>query len=288
MARMNGELGDEEWNLLGPLLPHQDGPGHPWRDHRQVIEGVLWIVRTGAPWRDLPVEFGPWQTAYERFSRWRSDGTWNRLLETLQSVADQKGVIDWSLFAVDSSNIRASRAAAGAGKRGGPTEPQDHALGRSRGGFGSKIHLVCERGGALLSVIVTPGERHDSTQFQATLGQVRIKRSVGRPRFRPKAVAADKAYSTRQIRCWLGDHGIQAVIPLKKDQLKREAQRPGRRIKFDAHLYKLRNVIERSIGWLKENRRVATRFEKLALNFVQIVKLAILKRYLRVLVRVGS
>ncbi|GLW59587.1 hypothetical protein Kpho01_75970 [Kitasatospora phosalacinea] len=67
---------DEAWNRIGPMLPQADGRGRPWRDHRQVVNGVLWRLRTGAPWRDLPEQYGPWQTVYERFARWEADGTW--------------------------------------------------------------------------------------------------------------------------------------------------------------------------------------------------------------------
>jgi transposase len=110
------ELTDEEWALVEPLMPPTSA-GRPWSDHRRVVSGVLYWAATGVPWRDLPERFGPWQTVHERFTRWRADGTWLRILRHLQGAADREGLIDWSLFCVDSTVVRASRAAAGASKK---------------------------------------------------------------------------------------------------------------------------------------------------------------------------
>jgi transposase len=268
-------LRDEHYAVIEPLLPTNDRPGHPWKCHRSVINGVLWVLHTGAQWRDLPRQtYGPWQTVYERFNRWSKDGTWNRLLEALHVRLDAAGKIDWDLFCIDGSSIRASRAAAGASPTDGtPAEPEDHALGRSRGGYGSKIHLVCDGKGLPMAVTVTAGQRHESTQFEAVMGRIRVPRRRGRPRCRPRRLAGDKGYSYRRIRRGLRRRGIGAVIPTRKDQ---------RRLpRFDRTTYRRRNVVERCIGWLKESRRLATRFEKLAENFLAMVKLAMLERLLK-------
>jgi len=110
---------DEQWETIEPFMPVPKATGRPLSDLRIIVEGVLWIVRTGAPWRDLPERFGPWQTVYDWFNRWRKDRTWDHLLEALQIRLDTEGRIDWDLWCVDGSNIRASRAAAGGGKKGG-------------------------------------------------------------------------------------------------------------------------------------------------------------------------
>jgi transposase len=118
------ELTDEQWQLLEQMLPAPSARGRPRRELRQVLNAIFWLLRTGAPWRDLPERYGPWQTAYHWFNRWRRDGTWDRMLQALQIRLDREGRIDWDLWCVDGTTIRASRAAAGAGKKGAPKSPQ--------------------------------------------------------------------------------------------------------------------------------------------------------------------
>jgi len=114
-------LSDAQWDALRPLLPGNDRRGHPYKDHRLVLDAILWVLATGAPWRDLPREYGPWSTAYGRFRRWRLSGLWDRLLDALRARADRRGGLDWELFCVDGSVERAHKAAAGAGKKIGPS-----------------------------------------------------------------------------------------------------------------------------------------------------------------------
>lgn len=117
------ELGDEQWALIEDLFPKNGKKaGRPWSEHRRILNGMFWILGTGAPWRDLPKGYGPWQTVHRRFSRYRRDGTFDRILERLQVNLDENGKIDWDLFCIDGSSVRAHRAAAGA-KRGGPDRP---------------------------------------------------------------------------------------------------------------------------------------------------------------------
>jgi transposase len=113
------ELTDSAWAVLEPLLP-RTSRGHPWRDHRQIINGILWVLATGTAWRDAPERYGPWQTLYDRFVRWSRDGTWERLLSALLTEMQRRGKIDWDLMCVDGTSIRALKAAAGArGKKQG-------------------------------------------------------------------------------------------------------------------------------------------------------------------------
>ena len=111
------------------------------------------------------------------------------------------------------------------------------------------------------------------------MNAVRIAQPIGRPRCRPGRVAGDKGYSYPRIRHWLRAHGIGAVIPQRSDQ---EAYHHGRPLTLDTEAYRRRSLIECCVGWLKECRRIATRFEKLALNFLAMIKVAILQRYLRI------
>jgi transposase len=112
-------LTDEQWERLRPLLPPQKPiTGRPSKDHRTILNGILWILRTGAPWRDLPPEYGPWQTVATRFYRWVKAGVWDRILEELQRQHDAQGELDWSLHHVDATVVRAHQHSAGAQKRG--------------------------------------------------------------------------------------------------------------------------------------------------------------------------
>ena len=112
-------VSDEAWAWMQPLLPSSAGRrGGRWRDHRQVIEAIAWKYRTGSPWRELPESFGPWQTAYERLTRWSADGTWAKLLARAQADADAAGELDW-LVAADSTLVRVHQHGASARRRGG-------------------------------------------------------------------------------------------------------------------------------------------------------------------------
>jgi transposase len=107
------DLNDREWALLEPLLPDQRRRrARPWKDHRQVVNGVLWRSRTGSPWRDLPASYGCWKTVYNRHRRWSADGTWEQVLRELQRGCDV--VEDRWLVAIDSTVVRAHQHAAGA------------------------------------------------------------------------------------------------------------------------------------------------------------------------------
>ncbi len=112
------ELMDEQWALIEPLVPLSNArTGRPPRDRRILLNGIFWILHTGAPWRDLPERFGPWQTVYHHFAKWRRDGVFAEIVEALQITLDQDGLIDWDLWCIDGANVRAARAAAGADKK---------------------------------------------------------------------------------------------------------------------------------------------------------------------------
>jgi transposase len=115
-----GELSDAPWARLQPLLPPQTPKrGKPAHDHRRIVSGILWKLRTGAPWRDLPERYGPWSTVACRFRRWRLAGVWDRVFAAVQRQEDAAGHVDWAVHFVDSTVIRAHQHAAGA-QKGGP------------------------------------------------------------------------------------------------------------------------------------------------------------------------
>src|SRR3954471_20756487 len=113
-----GELSDEQWQRLEALLPGQKArTGRPNLGHRQVIKGILWVLRTGAPWRDMPERYGQWSTVASRFYRWREACIWDRIWSQLQSEADEQGQIDWEVHFLDGTVVRAHQHAAGAKKQ---------------------------------------------------------------------------------------------------------------------------------------------------------------------------
>ncbi len=161
-------------------------------------------------------------------------------------------------------------------KRGPDDEPEDHALGRSRGGWGSKLHIICDSHGIPITVTITAGQRHESMVVTELFDAAHVPRpGPGRPRKRPKRAAGDKGYSYPRVRAALRDRHIQPVIPTRSNQ--------RRQPNFDRETYRKRCIVEQVIGWLKEARRIATRFEKLAVNFLAMIKLAMIRRYLRIL-----
>ncbi|MFJ8667358.1 IS5 family transposase [Streptomyces sp. NPDC093600] len=272
------ELTDRERELLAPLIPRA-ATGRPRVSDRQVINGMVYKIRTGISWRDLPERYGPWKTVYTRFRCYALDGVFTDALQHLQAQADTVGYIDW-LVQIDSTVVRAHQHAAATGRKGAPLadEPDDHALGRSRGGLTTKIHLACDSKGRPLAVLVTPGQRHDSICALPLLERIRVPRTgPGRPRCRPDQVIADKAYSSRGFRAYLRKRGIAHTIPEKTDQRRHRrnrGQRGGRPPSFDRDIYRQRNIVERCFNRLKGIRGIATRYAKTAVSYESAVTIA--------------
>ena len=271
-------LTDQQRELVRDLLPPPARTGRPRRDRREILDGVLWILRTGAPWRDLPTGLGPWATVWDRFDTWNHDGTLEAILSRLRSAGIDAGLVDRELWCVDGPVVRAARCAAGGGKRDDPEEPSDHAPGRSRGGFSTRIHLRCDGHGHPLDFHLTPGQAHETTGLVPLLegAEERVVDGDGEPIAWPVALAGDKGFRADWIDEYLLELGITPVIPSEEDE-----DRDTRAVEFDREAYRRRSIVECLIGWLKECRRVFSRFEKTAKNFGGMIKMAFIQRYLR-------
>ncbi|WP_443068961.1 IS5 family transposase [Streptomyces sp. NBC_01361] len=260
-------LTDTHWARIEPLLPDRTPKrGGRWRDHREVIDAIAFKFRTGTQWVHLPEKYGNWRGVYNRLRMWAVDGTWERVFTALMTQADADNELDWAV-SVDSTIVRAHQHTAGARKKGPRRRSRDHAIGRSRGGLTTKIHLAADGRCRPLAFVLTGGQTGDPPTFMDVMAGLRVPRRRGRPRTRPDVVMADKAYSSRAIRNHLSKRGIRAVIPVPADQRGhrlRRGSRGGRPPAFDRETYKQRNTVERCINRLKQWRGIATRYEKTA------------------------
>lgn len=264
------DLSDQQWVRLAPLLPpEKPHTGRPNNDHRRMVNGMRWIDRTGAPWRDLPERYGKWSSVASRFYRWQKAGVWQQVLAVLQADADRQGQLQWDIHYVDGTIVRAHQHAAGAAH----TTADHEALGRSRGGFSTKIHMRVEGAGKPMTFVLTAGQRHEAVVFERLMQQAAVHRpTVGQPKRRPRRLVADKGYSSRTIRAYLRRHGIRYTIPHKANE-----HRTG---PFDRAIYRTRNIVERFVNRLKQFRRVATRYEKCAHNYLAMLHLAAISLWL--------
>ncbi len=261
------DVTDAEWKAIRRLLPKErtGKPGRPWACHRVVLSGILWILATGAPWRDLPPQFGKWQTIYKRFRQWSVSGLWQRIWSELVNKLRRDKQLGFLIWMVDGSIVRAHHASVGGSRKS--RNATQNALGRSRGGYTSKLHLVCDHMGTPIGVVVTPGQINEPTVFESLMESIPF--SLRRSTNRPTSLAGDKAYIAGYIEDWLAGHGIRNAIPNRKNE--------NRNPNFCKQTYRQRNVVERMIGRLKQLRRIATRYEKTIESFLGFIYLGFLR-----------
>ena len=237
-------LSDDAWAAIEPHLP-RGKPGKPRVDDRRVISGILHVLKTGCRWRDCPAKYGPHTTIYNRYNRWSKRRIWQRIFEKMAAI----GPVPDELC-IDTSHVKAHRSAAGS--KGEYAE----AVGRSRGGRTSKIHALADDRGRPVAFALTPGNVADITMAIPLLSAVD----------KPKRLLADKAYDADSFRNWLKRRKIKAVIP---STATRRTPYP-----LDQKTYRRRNVIERMFCKLKNWRRIATRYDRHAQNYLSGLALA--------------
>ncbi len=207
---------------------------------KTFIEAIFWMARTGAQWRELPEKYGPWNSVYSRFNAWSKKQIWDSLLQFCAQDPDLEYIM------IDATIVRAHACAAGYG------DQETEGLGRSKGGFTSKIHAKVDALGNPLKITITAGQRNDVTQAEELLKSVVNS-----------YVIADKAYDSKAVRSKLIKQNCIPVIPARSNS--KEPQ------DYDKHIYKERHAVECFFSKIKYFRRVFSRFDKSARNFASFL-----------------
>lgn len=237
------KIPDQVWSKIAEIL-------WTFRIHhtpslRKFVEAVHWKLRTGAPWRDLPKKFGSHSTIFNRFNRWSKLGLWQRLFYELRNDIDN----EWNF--IDGTVVKAHQHASGA------ASGMDEGIGKSVGGNTTKVHVLADSCGNPIDFKITGGQVHDSKMANVLIEICEAENFVG-----------DKAYHSEEIRGNLLKKGITAIIPVKKNSV--DKSNPD----FDEQLYRYRHLIENLFARLKHFRSIATRYEKLKINYASMLYLA--------------
>ena len=236
-----------QWEFIEPFLPPSKFGGRPALNPRTVFNAILWILCSGAAWRDLPKEYGNWNSIYHKFRSWIEAGVFEKILKSL--IDDCR---EYYLVEIDSTFCKVHQHAAGVRKVLGNQD-----IGISRGGKTTKIHALVNENFQLLKILLSGGQIHDSEVAIKLFEDLNIE---------GKNILGDKAYGSKEFRVLIAEHNATACIPDKSNAVEIHD--------FDKDLYKARNIIERFFSRIKNFRHIATRYDKLSICFLNFVLLA--------------
>ena len=241
-------ISDEAWAVIYPILvAHRRVRVAAEAACRMFLVAVLWVLRSGVQWRLLPPEYGPWNSVFKRFSRWCRHGVFEALHAGCVQLPDLPSVL------IDSTVIRAHPCAAGAAG----SHAEAEALGRSRGGFGTKIHAITDALGNPLDFVLTGGQASDIGQADRLLGMTPVAAA---------AFVGDKGYDSDALIQAIAARAMAAVIPARRHRTQPR--------EIDGFMYKERHLIECFFNKIKYYRRIFSRFEKLARNYMGFLRFA--------------
>src|SRR5215217_7541426 len=254
------DLTDEQWEVLEPLIPdpprRDDRRGRPWRDPRDVLNGILWILRTGAPWKDLPERYPPYQTCHRRFQKWIEEGVLGSVLETLAQDLEERGA-DRSLGVLHRCYLRRGQ------KRGAR-------VGKTKRGKGTKLMAFSDGSSVPLALYTESASPQEITLVGPTLASAFLRER------QPERLIGDKAYDSDPLDELLREEGIEMIAPHRKNRKKGKTQ-DGRKLRR----YKRRWKIERLFAWLQNFRRLVVRYEYKEQNFLGMAQLGCIVILLR-------
>ena len=261
--RIPSMVTEEQWEMIEPIFPGRAGDvGRPAEDNRRHFEGILWIAREGARWRNLPRHYGKWNTVYQRWMRWNRHGVFLMVLKIILGRGDK----DTSTIMVDGTVVQCDFFASAGGRLQDAADTARKkirdAIGRSVGGWTTKILVACDAKGDFVGFSLHPGNRGEAPLFFDLIEPLVDNDAL------PKVeeIIADRAYDSDKIRRWCMEKGIKEVIPPKANR----KDPPD----FDAERYAMRNCVERLTGRLKLFHGVQTRYAKLPQHYAAVVTLA--------------
>ena len=237
-------LTDDSWKLLSRLM-YLTGRIYNKPEHRMTLEGILYLMRTGIPWRDLPSEFGDWSAVFSRFNLWSKKGVMTDIFLFLSHESDTQWLfLDGSIVKAhqDSTNI---------------SSQAEQAIGKSRGGKSTKIHLAVDSGGLSIHFELSGGQAHDVSYGESLV--------VSSPE--AEVVVADNGYDSQALRELIKSRNAKHVIPRKGNSKQGNDD-------IDWCMYRYRHLVENAFLKIKKYRAVATRYDKLARNYLSVVALA--------------